>query len=172
MRNRYLDEVSKLDYWERFKILFDRLKRPIDELSDGIGRGTFPWLVVLLICIVIELALFFRLDLWIFSRFHFVWLYPKNLYLYYFYYFACLSSPLWFWAWKEVFKKEKIGALLKEIFQSVGLKNNLGRFPTIVFDKPIDSVTIKLRLSRASMPLSEFEKAKPGLESGLRVFID
>jgi S-DNA-T family DNA segregation ATPase FtsK/SpoIIIE len=72
----------------------------------------------------------------------------------------------------KTLEKERLVKKLTEVFQSVGLKNNLGKMPNFIFDRPLDEVTRKLRLTRATLPLETFQKAKNSLESALQIYID
>jgi len=57
-------------------------------------------------------------------------------------------------------------------FLNAGLRNALGKFPSFIFDMPIDVYTRKMRLGRNNFTLDDFKKAKSKLESSMQVFID
>ncbi|MBI4403622.1 MAG: hypothetical protein HY537_05650 [Deltaproteobacteria bacterium] len=170
--NNYLHELSKMDLWERLGILCSRLKRPVVELWHGITKGTLPWARTLTCCLILQLILLFRIDLWLISQTSFLWLYPKNMNLYHAYYFVIISSPFWTWAFFQARKRERLNKILTDIFKSSGLQNNLGNLPAYIFDKPVDSTTRKLRVTRAVLPMTAFQRSKDALEGGLHAFID
>jgi len=79
MKNAYLEELKRVDVWERCSILLSRIKKPIVELWDGITKGTLPWARCLTVCLVFEFFLLFRFDQWLISKTRFYWVYPKTM---------------------------------------------------------------------------------------------
>lgn len=153
-------------------ILCLNLFKPVREIYDGIRTGTIPWIPCLTVTVVFEVCLFFQFDFWLISKTNFIWLYPEAKALYYFYYFTLVTSSFWVWAFLQVGVKRRLTQRLTEMFQSCGLRNNLGKLPNLVFDRPLDAATRKLRLTRAVLPLKAFNDARESLNSGLQIFID
>lgn len=172
MKNSYLSEVTKVDWAERLVILFSTVAKPVKELFYGITKKVAPLHVLLPISFSLQLVLMLGLDKKILSIFHLQFFYPQRAAMFCTYYFIVVSSPFWFWAWSQAIKKERLSRVLKETLECIGLKNNLGNLPHFIYDKPLDSTTRKLKLSKAALSLSDFNKAKEGIESGLQIFID
>lgn len=172
MSNSYLNELSKVDPWENLWRFTVRLTKPVLELWDGITKKTLPWKRLVATCLMLELILFFRVDLWCLKHTKYLWLYPRTMSWYHVYYFLVISSPYTAWGVFQARKRERLNKKLEEIFKSTGLQNNLGNLPTYVFDRPLDSVVRKLRVTRAALPMSAFQKAKDGLQGGIEATID
>jgi S-DNA-T family DNA segregation ATPase FtsK/SpoIIIE len=68
--------------------------------------------------------------------------------------------------------KQRLLKQLTEAFIVAGLKTPLGKLPAFIFDRPIDSVTRKLRLKRKHLSIEKFKEAKSSLESALQIYID
>lgn len=170
--NSYLNEVTKVDWWERIATLCKTLSKPVIELGRGAWKRTLPLHFLLPAAFAIQLFIKFGLDKRLFKLLSVELFYPKSALWYSIYYVAMISTPFWFWAWNEALKRERLSKVLKEVFQSIGLKNNLGKIPAYVFDKPVDPSTRKLCVSKAALTLSDFNRTKQGIESGLHVYID
>ena len=172
MKNTYIDELSKVDLWERLTIFGAWIKRPINELYHGMMKGTFPWEKVIPVLMFLNFFLFFRCDLWLVSKTRFLWLYPRNMKLYHIYYLTFLTSPFWLWGFAQANKRERLNKSLANIFKQVGLQNCLGHIPKFIYDVPIDSTTRKLCVTRAVLPMTAFHKSKDALQGGLNIYID
>jgi len=172
VKNRYLDDLSNIDWWERLCFLLRAIKGPVAELVDGIKAKTIPVPRCIGFCLLIQAILFFRIDYYFVLKAGLSWLYPASFSRYYTYYFLLLGSPFWVWAVFQARKKQKLRRDLDETFQKVGLKNNLNHSPRFIFDKPLDGAVRKLRVSRAGLPLSEFNKHKEGINADLGFYID
>ena len=48
----------------------------------------------------------------------------------------------------------------------------MGKIPNLIFDKPVDELVRRLRVSNAFLPKAKFIEAKDRLESALQIFID
>ena len=148
------------------------VSRPVRELYDGVRSGTLPWHSCFLIGILLEVAISHHHDFALFRWRHWEWLYPTNPTLFRCYYFSVILSPFWMWALYKAILKQRFLTKLTQTFQSIGLKNGLGRLPNFVFDKPLDSQTRKLRLARVGISPVEFERKKDDLASALHVYVD
>lgn len=148
------------------------LLKPIREIADGVTSRTLPWLPCLAGSVFFQVLCLSGLDYRVVSAGSLSWLYPSQPTTYWIYYSALVSTPFWVWAWIRVGVKQRLTRRLTEVFRSVGLQNNLGRLPHLVFDRPLDEFTRKLRLTRAILPLQAFEKAKGALEGGLQIYVD
>ncbi len=172
MNSTYVNELGQIDWWERCSKLISNIFKPVIELWRGGTKNTIPWHRCLGASLFLQGVMFFRFDLFCLTKFQLPHLYPRSPLFHWLYYYALTTAPFWGWAWHQVLKRERLTQILSEIFKSVGLQNNLGKLPTFIFDKPLDSSTRKLRISRSVLPLSAFHKAKDGLEGGLHIFID
>lgn len=172
MNNSYVNELSKVDWWERSKILCRTVAKPVLELWRGASKNTIPWHRCLVCSFLIELLFFFGVDAYLFNKAGLSHFRPHSGFLYWTYYFSGVTLPFWVWAWQQVMQRDRLAKILAEILKSVGLQNNLGKLPHFIFDKPLDPSTRKLRVSRSALPLSAFQKAKDGIEAGLHIFVD
>jgi DNA polymerase III delta prime subunit len=146
--------------------------RPIRELYDGVKSGTLPWHWCFCIGIALQIGISFHWDFALFQVTQLQGIYPANQTLFLCYYFCVIFSPFWVWAFYKSILKQRFLKKLTETFQSIGLRNGLGRLPNFVFDKALDSQTRKLRLARAGISPMEFEKKKEDLASALHVYVD
>lgn len=171
-QNAYVKDLSNVDWAARLTKIASFLGRPPKELVDGIRTGSIPWLPCLVTGIAMEILVQTRLDYFLFAKLQLAWLYPHHGTLHGIYYVTAITAGFWSWALYRTLLKERLTRKLTEIFKSCGLQNNLGKLPHFVFDVPIDGQTRKLRLTRAVLPMSAFEKAKSALEGGLQIYID
>lgn len=168
----YLQELNTETIFLRVKTFATNLGKLFYEIYCGWQTGVLPKNECLFHCFSLALFLFFHWDRSLLFKTRFSWLYPPHFWPYYIYYFGLITSPIWIWGIKEVRRKARMSKKLGAIFESCGLKNNLGNLPTLVFDLPLDEATRKLRVKRAVLPLHRFEKLKDDLQSGLNGYID
>lgn len=148
------------------------LSLPLVELWRGALADTVPWDRCFAAGIIGGTLVLTHLDQAVFHKIGLSALYPRSPYFYWPYTFCVLTLGFWSWAWFETVLRQKLLKRLTDVFVSVGLKNQLGHLPRFIFDRPVDEFTRKMRLNRAGFSLSQFTKAKPGLESSLQVYID
>src|SRR3989344_5560862 len=98
--------------------------------------------------------------------------YPQNPVAYSMYSFIGATFGFWIWGAIQARKKTNMIQRLTEVFQETGLKSPMGKLPNFIFDKPVDELVRRLRITNAFMPKSKFDEAKDRLESSLQVFID
>lgn len=172
MKSTYLDDMAKMDWISGITTLSRTLASPVIEVIQGIRAGTVPWISCLGTCLFFQLFILCKIDLWVFRLIGAQALYPKNKYLFLSYYLSLILSGFFIWGVIQVGIKRRLTKRLTEIFSSCGLRNNLGKLPNFIFDKPIDDATRKLRITRAVLPMDSFTKAKDALNGGLQIFID
>ncbi len=168
----YSQQIDGGDWLTRAVIVFRNLSKPFIELIRGIQYGTIPWNDCLSVCLVLEVFLFFRFDWYLLSKTRVGFLYPRSFFLYQTYYLFTIGIPFWFWGIRESLTRERISKTLKNTFESIGLKNNLGKIPQFVFDVPLGNSTRKLRLTKSSIPTQTFSQNQKAIEESMRIFID
>lgn len=168
----YTDQLNKIDWFERCSILAKNLSKPLRELINGSSHGTIPWNRCLSLCLVLELFLFFKVDFYILSKTRFSFLYPRGFWLYHVYYLFVIALPFLAWGLEQAIKRDRITKTLEDTFESIGLKNNLGKIPQYVFDVPIDETTRKLRLTRSAISAGAFADNRARIEGAMHIFID
>jgi len=164
--------VNYAELEKNVRVFTTTVGRPFRELYDGAKSGTLPWHWCFGLGISLQVAVSWHWDFALFRLFDQEWLYPTNPRLFRLYYFCTILSPFWVWGIYKSILKQRFLKKLTETFQSIGLRNGLGRLPNFVFDKPLDAQTRKLRLARAGISPMEFEKKKEDLASALHVYVD
>lgn len=154
------------------KNLIFGIGQPIVEIFYGIKKDTIPYLPILAWGILFDFLLLTHLDQKIFKLLKLNWLYPQNLYAYALYCFVGATLCFWIWGAIQTRKRTNMIGRLSEVFQETGLKSPMGKLPNFIFDKPVDELVRRLRVTNAFMPKAKFEEAKDHLESSLQVYID
>jgi GTPase SAR1 family protein len=164
--------VNYAELEKNVRTFLANIGRPIRELHDGIKSRTLPWHWCFGTGILLQLLVSFHWDYALFRLLGMEWFYPLHHTVFLIYYFWVILSPFWMWAFYKSILKQRFLKKLATAFQSIGLKNGLGRLPNFVFDKALDSQTRKLRLTRSGISPMEFEKRKEDLASALHVYVD
>lgn len=168
----YTEQLNRVDWFERCSILVKNISKPFRELINGASHGTIPWNRCLSLSLILELLLFFKVDRYLSAKTRFFFLYPKGSWFYHTYYFFVIFLPFLAWGLEQAIKRNRITKTLEETFESIGLKNNLGKIPHFVFDVPIDQTTRKLRLTRSAISAGAFVESKSRIEGAMDIFID
>jgi len=148
------------------------LLRPIQEIYFGLKAGSVPLTVCLLGGCVFLLMARFGLDRAVFKVMRMAVLYPSKGWLRWGYLSIGSLSGFLFWGVARAGIHIRFLVKLGRALETAGLKNRLGNLPRFIGDWAIDATTRKMRLSNASLPQCDFVRAKPGLESGLNIYID
>lgn len=163
--------INYAEMEKNLRTFCSNVARPFKEFLDGVKSKTLPWHWCFGAGILIQLLVSFHADLALFRWRHWDWLYPTGK-SFLFYYLFLVLSPFWGWSIYKAIIKQRFLRKLTETFQSIGLKNAMGKFPNFIFDKALDAQTRKLRLARVGIPPTEFEKRKNDLASALHVYLD
>jgi len=163
---------SNTEFLRRMEILTRNLWKPVREIYLGCKSNVVPWQKCIIAALVIQFLFLFRLDYFAFEKIGLRFLYPRIPWLHACYYYLWVTSPLLLWGTYRALLASNLTRKLTVVFQSIGLKNTLGKVPNLIYDIPLDEATRKLRLSMSALSLPHFQKAKPSLESALHVFID
>jgi len=167
-----VSESKQPDYLKRAETFLRTASKPFREVLQGCRTGAVPWRNCIIATLGIQFLFFLKLDRIVLLNLGLAGLYPRNQNLYLLYYYFWISFPLLAWGTYRAFLSSRLTERLSTVFRSIGLQNRLGKLPNLIYDVPLDEVTRKLRLSMSALPLSEFQKCKPSLESALHVFID
>ena len=159
-------------FFKLCKNLIFGIGQPIIEIFYGIRKDTIPYLPVLAWGMIFDFLILSHLDRKIFKLLKLGWFYPQNVIAYSMYSFIGATFGFWIWGAIQARKKTNMIQRLTEVFQETGLKSPMGKLPNFIFDKPVDELVRRLRITNAFMPKSKFDEAKDRLESSLQVFID
>lgn len=154
------------------KNLIFGIGQPVIEIFYGIKKDTIPYLPILTWGVIFDILILSHLDQKLFQYLKLSWLYPQNPIAYSIYSFAGATLGLWIWGAIQARKKTNMIQRLTEVFQESGLKSPMGKLPNFIFDKPVDELVRRLRVTNAFMPKAKFNEAKDRLESSLQVYID
>lgn len=164
---------ANVDIDKAMRVLKIVLGQPAIEIHHGIKTNSIDWLVCLAPGAVVSFIIATGLDRWLFRLAGMDWLLPPTTMKWHLAY--CILAGLsgfYFWGLWQTALHFRVMKRLTVVFQTAGLKNAIGKLPAYVFDKPIDDVTRKMRLTRANLTLAQFQGAKEALESALQVYID
>ena len=153
--------------------LAKRLWRPFVEIWNGIRNGTMPYfdcgLWALAMCLMTSL----KLDIWVLKKMHLHFLYPYNHpYIYWAGQLTLVLSGFFLWGIRQAVKLNRLLSTLTNIFTEAGLKTTLGRIPSFIADRPIDSGVREMVLSMNGIPLTAFKQAREKLETDVFGFIE
>lgn len=146
--------------------------QPIVEIFYGIKKDTIPYLPILTWGVIFDVLTLSHLDQKIFKFLKLGWFYPQNPIAYAMYSFIGATIGFWIWGAIQTRKKTNMIQRLTEVFQESGLKSPMGKLPNFIFDKPVDELVRRLRVTNAFMPKAKFDEAKDRLESSLQAYID
>lgn len=164
---------AKIDAFLRLsKNLVFGIGQPIIEIIYGIRKDTIPYFPILTWGVIFDFLTLSHLDQKIFKLLKLDWIYPQNPIAYSMYSFIGATLGFWIWGAIQTRKKTNMIQRLTEVFQESGLKSPMGKLPNFIFDKPVDELVRRLRVTNAFMPKAKFDEAKDRLESSLQVYID
>jgi hypothetical protein len=161
----------KKDAFDVALTLLKGIFEPMLEAVRGMVTGSMPRGHLFIAGFILQGLIALKVDNKMFVRYGLESHFPRGL-SYIPYYLCIVLSPFWLWGLGRTLEKMRLTRRLEEVFKACGLKNNLGNLPRFIFDKPIDQVTRKLRVTAAILPLETFQRAKASLQSGLHVYID
>lgn len=145
--------------------------QPIEEIVYGIKFKTIPLAYCLALGIIFQILFLSGIDFWIFKKLGLIFLYPKNT-LKITYTILGSFSGFFLWSYLQVLLRIKLIKKLTEVFANSGLQNTMGKYPSFVFDRPVDEFSRRMRLTRNNFPIKTFIAAKDFIASGLSIFID
>lgn len=155
-----------------FEVLGKFLSEIFDEVFYGIKYQTIPLAGLMSIGSLLCLAVVFDFDTLMFQELDILFLYPDSYPSFQIYILFLTLLPFSKWVMARIVLRRRDLGRLQSACINAGLKNNLGKIPNFIFDRPIDHSTRMLRLSRAQLPRTAFVKAAPVIESALQIFID
>jgi len=166
------NKKSNVDLWKLFQRIGFGISQPLIEVIYGIRKETIPLVPLIAWGLFFDYLVLSKMDQRLFHWFKVGWLYPKNPILFSLYIIVGVFFGFWFWGAIQTQRKSKMILRLTEVFQECGLKSPMGRLPNFIFDKPVDELVRRMRLTNAFMSKAKFDEAKDKLESSLQVFID
>jgi hypothetical protein len=170
--NRHLDDLSKVDWVERTLKASKFLGSAIREFAFGVRSHTIPWAALYIGSTSIAVAIVANLDSRVFNLLHISVINPHGTGLFWIYSCTAVFSPFWLWAILKARLARQLRERLVTALTTAGLRNQLGKVPTLVFDKPIDPHIRRLRLTKAGFTKKDFEGSKTQLQSSLQIYID
>lgn len=163
---------AQIDFWALAKRISFGISQPIIEIFYGIRKDTITYWPLIGWGLLFDFLLLSQIDQKIFKLLKLDWLYPKNPMAYTAYAFAGVTFGFWIWGAIQTQRRSKVLERLTEVFQECGLKSPMGKLPNFIFDKPVDELVRRMRVTNAFMPKAKFEEARDHLESSLQVYID
>lgn len=148
------------------------LGQPLIEIYYGIRKDTIPYWPLIGWGLLFDGMTMSGLDKEIFKVLKISWFYPTHPISYSIYSVCGVLLGFWFWGAIQARKRVSMIQRLSEVFQESGLKSPMGKLPNYIFDKPVDELVRRLRLTNAFLPKAKFVEAQDRLESALQVFID
>ncbi len=148
------------------------LCQPLRILWRSIRCGALPVSQCLLVGSLALLFVRFKLDVAMFKKLHLMMFYPTNGWFRIGYLTGVGLSGVAVWTIYATGMHNGLRRRITEALETSGLKNRLGNCPRVVGEWPIDETIRKLRLTNASLPYADFVRARSGLESGLKIYID
>lgn len=142
------------------------------ELWRGARSRSLPFPICSGIGVLVCALLITRVDAYAWRWLGVAWLYPFKPFLYWIYAAFWIGIGFWSWAVFRVALRRKLTRRLTETFVTAGLKTAGNRVPGFISDDPVDGYARKLLLHPVGLPVSQFEKSKPSLETGLQIYID
>jgi S-DNA-T family DNA segregation ATPase FtsK/SpoIIIE len=171
-KNEFGKTLNALPPVKFFENVLLVIKDPIVEIYYDIKNGLLPWEDCISFSIMSCLTILMRWDLWVFKKLHVERIYPYSRKMFFIYWSISCLSGFYLWGLRKLISKKELVQRLTEVFINAGLKSPRGNLPNFVFDKPIDSVTRILRLTKSGLTFSDFIAKREHLSSGLRVEID
>lgn len=162
----------QIDLWTLAKKISFGISQPIIEIFYGIRKDTITYWPLIGWGLLFDFLLLSQLDQKIFKFLKADWLYPTNPVAYTIYAFTGVTFGFWIWGAIQTQRRSKVLERLTEVFQECGLKSPMGKLPNFIFDKPVDELVRRMRVTNAFMPKAKFEEARDHLESSLQVYID
>ncbi len=144
---------------------------PIREIVYGLISKKIPWKHCLGAGLFFGMCILLEIDYYLVCKLQLGFLYPHGL-LYRIWSIGVLFLGFIFWGYVSAERKKNIANELKKAFYEAGLRNSLGKYPNIVFDKPISEFYRRLRLTRECLAPDQFKKAKAVIESALNIHIE
>lgn len=155
------------------RILKALVGQPAIEIYHGVKTNSIDWLICFGPGAFLSLLIAARLDGTLFRLVRMDWMLPPaGMVSHLVYCIAAGLSGFYLWGLWQTILYFRVMRRLTIVFQTSGLKNAIGKLPGFVFDKPMDDVTRRMRLTRANLTLAQFQSAKDSLESALQVYID
>jgi len=170
--NKIVVGFDKVDWVEKFCQLARGVGEVIAEFWYGAKSQTLPWTSCFAIGIVFTVVLLNGWDAPLWGLLDVAQYRPIS-----FPWFQIYATPLVFsgflgWCLYQVMLKRRLSKRLTHAFTDAELKSRRGKFPTFIFDRPLDTYARKLRLGKAGMSKDKFSQAVPTLESSLHVYVD
>lgn len=166
------NKKSGTDFWLLAKKISFGISQPIIEVFYGMRKDTIMYWPLIGWGLFFDFLLISGIDRKIFSTLEIEWLYPTSPLAYTLYAFSGVTLGFWIWGAIQTKRRSLVLGRLTEVFQECGLKSPMGKLPNFIFDKPVDELVRRMRVTNAFMPKAKFEEAKDHLESSLQVYID
>jgi hypothetical protein len=171
-RNVYFESLKQVKWDKAFQNLCYSLGQPLVEIFYGIRKDTIPHFPLLLWGVMFDVLVFTKMDQTIFRLLKIFSIYPSHPYVYPFYCFFGVTLGYWIWGCIQTQRRNNVLYRLTEVFHDTGLVSPRGRLPNLVFDRPIDEIVRRLRITNAYLPKSRFEAARDKIEAALQIYVD
>lgn len=166
------NKKQKIDLWALLQKVSFGISQPLIEIIYGIRKDTITYWPLISWGLLFDFLVLSNTDRKLFNLLKISWLYPTNPISYTIYCIGGVTLGFWIWGGIETRKRVNLIHRLTNVFTESGLKSPMGRLPHFIFDKPVDELVRKMRVTNAFMPKAKFEEAKDRLESSLQIYID
>ena len=166
------NKKAQVDLWGLAKRISFGISQPIIEIFYGMRKDTITYWPLISWGLFFDFLLLTRIDQKIFKFLKMEWLYPIHPLAYTVYAFVGVTFGFWIWGAIQTQRRSSVLTRLTEVFQECGLKSPMGKLPNFIFDRPVDELVRRMRVTNAFMPKAKFEEATEHLESSLQVYID
>lgn len=170
--NKILAGFDKIDWGDKAWRLVKGIGDIVSEFWYGAKTQTLPWAKCLVIGIVAMIVLLNEWDYLLWDKFSLGDFRPTTFPWFQIYAVPLALSGFGIWCLYQVALKRRLSKQLTHAFLDADLKSRRGKFPTFIFDRPLDTYSRKLRLGKSGMSKDRFKQAIPALESSLHIFID
>lgn len=144
-KKTWLDQVRMEDVYNAFDFL---VLQPFVEVFDAIFGYSRPLVGCAAVSMVLQLLVIFDIDFWFFTKMHWLRFYPVNWYLRFLYLIFVSGFSFYAWGFMQGIHRTRLMRQLTLVFENCGLKSKLGRYPSFIHDKRLDSETRVLRLKK------------------------
>lgn len=157
---------------DKLEATFKFLVRPLKEIYFAIKSGATDFFILCLSLFILVWISLLDGDIKLINWFHLERFYPKTLLWRIIIFNSIVVLGFFIYGMYHANLREQLRKRLSQVLVNCGLKNALGKLPSFIWDRPIDEVSRKLRLTNGGFELSKFKAVQDQLEAGLQVYVD
>ena len=142
------------------------------EIWKGLVRDDPVLFRLCLLGSALGLVVITGVDFWLLKSVDKLRLYPPDGWIWHAYAAGVTILPMLAFGAGQSAKQRKFARGLKDVFDVVGLRNAIGRYPNFISLEMLSGGTQRLRLTSGGFSLNEWKSKQASLGTNLRVFID